>query len=123
MKVGVASKLMTGSSLLASTQVGTFNFRRLSSINCVISTGGLANVMLITLPSDISKFCIQLFQRVSLFFKTINVDLTSTMLNLLGNKILKKKLTSEAMFLLSQEVKMILCVISRAFESHVFEAL
>ena len=123
MKVGVASKLMIGSSLLAPTHGGTFNFRRLSSINCVLSTGGLANVMLVTLPSDIFKSCIQLFQRVSLFFKTINVDLTSTMLNLLGNNILKKKLTSEAMFLLSQEVKMILCVISRTFESHVFEAL
>ena len=74
-------------------------------------------------PQTFLRSCIQLFQRVSLFFKTIKVDLTSTIMILLGNKILKKKLTSEAMFLLSQEVKMILCVISRAFESHVFEAL
>ena len=78
MKVGVASKLMIGSSLLAPTQSGTFNFRRLSSINCVLSTGGLANVIFGTLPSDILKSCIQLFQHVSLFFKTIKIDITST---------------------------------------------
>ena len=78
MKVGVASKLMIGSSLLAPTQSGTFNFRRLSSINCVLSTGGLANVIFGTPPSDILKSCIQLFQHVSLFFKTIKIDITST---------------------------------------------